>query len=161
LDGGDRHDLTGALDLLDSDVGDADMPDLPTVPVLLDRAEALLERRLGVGPVQVVEPEAVRPQPAEAFLDLGAERIRASAVPAAFRRDDAIVGDRRERSADRLFALSSGVGVGVSMTFTPAATASLMKATCSAVRVSRFVPSPIRATSVSPSLRCRSSTIGY
>ena len=38
------------------------------------------------------------------------------------------------------------------MRFTPAATASFTKATCSGVLVSRFVPSPIRATSVSPSL---------
>src|SRR5438445_1587612 len=41
----------------------------------------------------------------------------------------------------------------VSMKSIPAATASLTNASCSGVFVSRFVPSPIRATSVSPSFR--------
>src|SRR4029453_18402736 len=40
----------------------------------------------------------------------------------------------------------------VSTSCTPAATASLMSSTCSGVFESRFVPSPIRATSLSPSL---------
>src|SRR5437588_1714502 len=41
----------------------------------------------------------------------------------------------------------------VSMKSIPAATASLTNASCSRVLVSRFVPSPIRPTSVSPSFR--------
>ena len=65
LHGGDRHDLAGALDLLHADLGDADVADRAAVDVGLDRAQALLERRLGIDAVQVVEADR-----------LGAERER-------------------------------------------------------------------------------------
>jgi hypothetical protein len=85
-----------------------------SIPVLLDRREALLERRLGVDPVQVVERDAVRPQAAKALLDLGVEHLRPpfARPEAAFRCDDAILRDRRQRSTDRLLALAPGVEVG-------------------------------------------------
>src|SRR5215218_1854111 len=58
-----------------------------------------------------------------------------------------------ERAAPMVSSLSPPTYVwAVSMTLTPAATASLTNAMCSGVFVSRFVPSPIRTTSVSPSL---------
>jgi len=44
LDGGDRHDPAGSLDLVDRDLGDADVPDLAAVAVLLDGGETLFER---------------------------------------------------------------------------------------------------------------------
>ena len=44
LDGGDRHDRAGSLDLADRDLGDADVPDLAAVAVLLDGGETLFER---------------------------------------------------------------------------------------------------------------------
>jgi hypothetical protein len=47
LDRRDRHDLAGPLDLVDADLGEADVADVPAVAVLLDRSEAFLERRLG------------------------------------------------------------------------------------------------------------------
>ena len=73
LDGGDRHDRAGSLDLLYRDLGNADVPDLAAVTILLDGGEAFLNRCLRVDPVQVVESDAVGAQAAEALLDFGAE----------------------------------------------------------------------------------------
>src|SRR5215216_2241630 len=114
LHGDDRHDLPSPLDLLDPDLGDADMPDRPLVPKLLDRGQALLERGLGVDPVQVVELDHARAQAAKAFLDLLAEDLgpALARTEATFGRDDAAVGRSRERGADRLLALPSGVEMG-------------------------------------------------
>jgi hypothetical protein len=66
----DRHDLACALDLLDADLGQADVPNLAGVPVFLDRGEACLERRLGIDSMQVVERDAVCARPAEALVNL-------------------------------------------------------------------------------------------
>jgi hypothetical protein len=55
----DRHDLASALDLLDADLGEADVPDLAGVPVFLDRGEACLQRRMRIDSMQVVERDAV------------------------------------------------------------------------------------------------------
>ncbi len=55
LDGGDRQDLTRSLDLLDGDLGDADVPDLALVAVLPNNRQARLQRRLGIDTVEVVE----------------------------------------------------------------------------------------------------------
>src|SRR5205085_5359787 len=114
LDGDDRHDPSTPFDLVDPDLGEADVPDLPAVAVLLDRAQALLERCLRVDPVQVVERDAVRPETAQAFLDLSPEHLGTPfpwAEPA-LRRYDAPLRDGRKCSTDRLLALSSGVRVG-------------------------------------------------
>ena len=77
----DRHDLTRLLDLIDPDLREADMADLPALAVLADRFEAALERRVRVEAMEVVEVDAVRPEPAQALLDLRAEDLR-PAVPA-------------------------------------------------------------------------------
>jgi hypothetical protein len=76
LDRGDGDDLPGALDLLDADRRDADVADLAAVGVLADRPQALLERRVGIHAVQVVEVDRVGAQRAEALLDLSAQRLR-------------------------------------------------------------------------------------
>src|SRR5947209_19013492 len=59
LDGGDGYDGAGAVDLLHRDVGDTNVADLAGVSGLLDGAEALLERCLGVDAVQVVQRDGV------------------------------------------------------------------------------------------------------
>src|SRR5258708_24227360 len=79
---GDGHDLPRALDLVDVDFRDADVPDLALVSVLLDRAEALLEGRLGIDAVQVVEIDAFYVQPAKALLDFRRQHLRAAAAGA-------------------------------------------------------------------------------
>src|SRR6266487_812853 len=114
LDGRDRQHRASLLDLLDADLADADMPDLPCVHILLDRSEALLERRLGIDAVQVVELDAARLQPAKALFDLSAKHLWAALAraEAALRADDDALWDRRERGADRLLALAAGVEVG-------------------------------------------------
>ncbi len=114
LDRHDRHHLTRPLDLVDPDLGEADVTDPPPVPVLLDGGEAVLERRVRMDAVQVVERDAVRTQPAQGVLDLRPEHLGA-AVPggvATLARHDAVGRDWREGGADRLLALSPGVEVG-------------------------------------------------
>src|ERR687895_2644486 len=78
LDRRDRHDLARALDLLDADLRQADVPDLPAVPVFPDRGQACFERRLWVDPVEVVERDGAGPKPAKTLLDLRAKHVRAS-----------------------------------------------------------------------------------
>jgi len=88
--------------------------DLSAVPVLLDRAQAVLERRLRIDTVQVVERDAVRAQAAKALLDLGPKHLRPPfpGTESTFRRHHAILRDRRERSSDGRFAFATGVEVG-------------------------------------------------
>ena len=66
LDCRDRDDPASALDLLNADLREPDMPDLPAVAVRGDRAEALLERGLGVDAVQVIEVDRVGAQTPQA-----------------------------------------------------------------------------------------------
>src|SRR3954471_4942821 len=62
LDGRGRDDLPPALDLIDADLRKADVAELSAVWIWGDRAEAVLEWRLGVAAVQVVELERVGAQ---------------------------------------------------------------------------------------------------
>ncbi len=84
------------------------------VLILLDGAQALLERSLGIDTVQVVERDGVGPQPAEARLDLGPQNLRPAAARSAetsLRRDDDVLRKRGQGLADRLLALPTGVQV--------------------------------------------------
>src|SRR5579859_166082 len=90
LDGRDRHHLASAFDLLDGDFGDPDVFDPAGVLVLLDRAEAFLDRSLGVDAMKVVERDPIGPQPGEALFDLGAQYLR---LPLARTADAALRGD--------------------------------------------------------------------
>ena len=113
LHGGDRHDPAGLLDLLDAHVGEPDVADRAAVDVALDRTQALLERRLRVDAVQVVEADRVGAQRAQALLDLPREHVGpALARPvAALGRDEHVVATARERLADRALALAAAVEV--------------------------------------------------
>src|SRR5262249_18710567 len=104
LNGDDRDDLARALDLVDADLGEPDVPDLSALPVLLDRGQALFERRLRVDSMQVVERDRFRTQTPKAFLDLRAEYLRApfAGVEATLRCHHAAPRDRRQRRTDRL-----------------------------------------------------------
>ena len=81
LDGRDRDDLAPTLELLDPDLREPDTPDLATVAVRGDRAETLLERRLGVDAVQVVEVDRLGAQAPQALLDLRAQPFVATTMP--------------------------------------------------------------------------------
>src|SRR5205823_3681660 len=59
LHGSDRHDLARSLDLLDADLGDADVPDLALLAILADCREACLERRLRIDAMEVVELDLI------------------------------------------------------------------------------------------------------
>src|SRR5256885_1325880 len=65
-----------ARELLDADVGEADVPDLPLVPQLGERADGLLERHLRVVAVQLVEVDAVDAESAQAPLARLAQVLR-------------------------------------------------------------------------------------
>jgi predicted NBD/HSP70 family sugar kinase len=87
--------------------------DHAAVDVRRDRAEALLERRLRVDSVQVVEPDRLGPQRAQTLLDLRLEHLRptlARAV-AALGGDEHVLGGAVERLADRALALAARVQV--------------------------------------------------
>src|SRR5829696_4163222 len=114
LHGRDRHDPAGLLDLVHGDLGDPHVADRAAVDVRLDRAEALLERRLRVDPVEVVEADRVRAQRAQALLDLGLQHLGpalAGAAVAALGRDEDVVARALERLADRALALAARVEV--------------------------------------------------
>jgi hypothetical protein len=113
LHGGDLHDPAGPLELLDAYLRDPDVADRATVDIRLDRAQALLQRRLRVDPVQVVQPDRVEAQRAQALLDLRPKHIRpplARAV-APFGGDEHVLGGAVERLADRALTLPAGVQV--------------------------------------------------
>jgi hypothetical protein len=89
--------------------------DLAAVDVLAQHAEALLQRRLGIDPVQVVQVDRVGPQRAQALLDLGAEDLGATlaGAVAALGGDEDVAGvDPVERGTDRLLARAARVQVG-------------------------------------------------
>jgi len=53
LDGRDRPSAPRLLDDVDPDLGQPDLPDRSAIDVSPDRAEAVLERRLRIDPVEV------------------------------------------------------------------------------------------------------------
>src|SRR4051794_23609069 len=114
LHGSDRHDRAGSLDLVDRNLGDADVPDSAAVAIFLDGREAFLKRCLRIDPVQIIESNGLGAQAAEAFLDLGAEILRTSttgATGAALRGDDVAVTEGRKRRSDRRLALPTRISV--------------------------------------------------
>ena len=76
LDRDDRHDLLGALDLLDVDVGEADVADLALVLELGQRADRVLDRHLRVDRVQLVEVDPLELQPPQRVLAAALEPLR-------------------------------------------------------------------------------------
>src|SRR5438132_231008 len=111
LDRGDGDDLPRAVDLVNVDIREPDVSDLAAVPVLLDCGDALLERNRRVDTVQVIQRDAVGPQPGQADFDLVPKCLWTATSQTALGGHDAIAGDGRDRIADRLFALSAGVRV--------------------------------------------------
>ena len=108
----DVDDAAGALDLFHAHRGHADMADRAPLHVALDRAQALLQRRIGVDTVQVVEVDRLSAERAQALLDLRLERRRTRPAIAALGRDEHVLGDALERLPDRALALAAGVEVG-------------------------------------------------
>jgi hypothetical protein len=109
---GDLGHRAGALELCEVDVGDTDVPDPPPVALAHDRLEAVLDRDLGVHPMQVVQVDAPDVQPLQALLDLAGDRLRTAIVVAALGCDDDAVGPAgRKRRPDRRLAVAAGVQV--------------------------------------------------
>ena len=78
LQRGDRVDGVGAADRLGAGLGQADVPDLALGDQLGQRADGLLDRRVRVDPVLVVEVDAVGAEPLQGALDGGADVRRAA-----------------------------------------------------------------------------------
>ena len=73
LHGGDVSDGSGDGELLERDIGDADVPDLALVLKIFERADRLREGDGWVGGVQLVEIDAVELEPEQRCLAGGAE----------------------------------------------------------------------------------------
>jgi hypothetical protein len=90
-----------------------DLDDLARVDEGLQRAERLLDRHLVVGPVHLVEVDAVRAEPAERRLAGGADDVGMGAVHGPeLRRDDDVVPALPEGLAEELLAVPAAVDVG-------------------------------------------------
>ena len=108
-------------ELLEADVGDADLAHLALVLQLLQRPDRLLVGDVGIGCVQLVEVDPLEPQAAQRALAGRAQVLRAPArLPPARpgRREAALGGDREalgigmERLGDQFLADLRAVGVG-------------------------------------------------
>jgi hypothetical protein len=65
LDGADRSDGPGHRDLLERDVGDADVPDLAFASEVVECADRLRKGDGRVGDVQLVEIDAIEAKPGQ------------------------------------------------------------------------------------------------
>ncbi len=129
LHGADLSDRAGARELLEGDVGDADVPDLALALEVLERADRLQEGDGWVGCVQLVELDAIQFKPAQRRLAGGPQVIGAAvgrppnqpaagepaAGPGAFvaalgRDEKAVIG--REGFGDELLRDTGPLGVG-------------------------------------------------
>ena len=74
----DRVGGVGAADRLGRGLGEPDVADLALLDELAEGADRLLDRRLGVDAVLVVEVDVVGPEPLQRALDRDAEVLRVS-----------------------------------------------------------------------------------
>jgi hypothetical protein len=84
------------------------------VDIGLDRAKALLERRLRIHAVQVVETDRLGAQRPQALLDLGPQHLGAAlagTAVAALGGDEHVLGGAIERLADGALAVAAAVQV--------------------------------------------------
>ena len=110
----------GLFELLDIDVGYADIADLALVLEILQRPDRLLVGHLAVGGVQLIEVNSIDPEPAQRALAGPLQMLGVSvawpfawpgALHAALRRNrDPLVG--MQRLGDQLLAHLGAVGVG-------------------------------------------------
>ena len=108
----DRHHFPRALDERNVDFRDADPLDRTAVNVLLDRAQTLLDRRLRVDAMEIVERDAADSQAGETLFDFLSEDLglaAAGVAVAAFGRDDHARRRGRQRSSDGFLAFAAGV----------------------------------------------------
>ena len=119
-----RHDvrhLLGRLQLLDGDLGEADVPDLALVLQVLELADLVLHGDVGVDAVQLEQVDPVDLELAQAQLGLLAEVRRPPDRDPAVRPlpgqpglggDHQVVGVRVQRLRDELLGDVGAVGVG-------------------------------------------------
>ena len=117
----DREHLARRLDLVHADFAEADVADLALVLHLLQHAELVLRRHLGVDAVELVKRDRLHVQSPQAHLDALPEVVRTAergppagtgAEEAAFRRHDEVVGIRVERLGDEVLGDERAVRVG-------------------------------------------------
>ncbi len=121
LDADDVDDRARDVELLDADVGDADVADLALVLELLQGADGLLVGHLGIGRVQLVEVDPIDAQVAQRALAGIAQVLRARvarplprarALQPALRRDQQPLRVGVQRLGDELLADVRPVAVG-------------------------------------------------
>ena len=116
----DRRDLHGFGELVDGDLGEADVADLPLVLEPPQRADLVGQRHGRVDAVQLVQVDALQPQPAQAQFGLLAQVLRtAERDPVAAEVDlPALGGDhharrvRVQRLGEQRFVVAVVVRVG-------------------------------------------------
>ena len=106
----DRGDLVRTPELGFVDVAHADVSHLALVPELGDRTDRILERHLGVWPVELIDRDLVEAQPPQASFARRPQVIgppvrgpapRPRAFQAALRRDDEVVRVGVQRFSDQ------------------------------------------------------------
>ena len=121
LDSSHHDDLARSLNLHRGDLAEADVANLALGLEIIERAERLFERRARVDAMELVEVDAVKPQPAQAHLD-ALDQVAGAAHVLGFGRslagDTALGGDdqaRRvgvKRLGDQALGNLRAVGVG-------------------------------------------------
>jgi hypothetical protein len=120
LHASDRGDLRRRGDLLDGDLGQAHVPDLSFLLEDAQRTDLIGERNRGVDAVQLVQPDLVQPEAAQAQLGLLAQVFGpAERDPAAAQVDLAALGGdhqvgriRVERFGQQLLVVAEVIGIG-------------------------------------------------
>jgi hypothetical protein len=121
LDGDDGDDFTGALEVLESDVGEGDVLDFALRAELGEALHGGVEGDGGVGDVELVNGDAVEAEAFEAAFNGFAEVVGAgvvdplggaNALPSALGGDDEVGGVRVERFGEEFFRDVGAVGVG-------------------------------------------------
>jgi hypothetical protein len=70
----------GAADRLGADLGQADVPHVPRLHELADRADGLLDRHLGVQARRAIDVDVLDAQPVQAVRERGLDRGRARVI---------------------------------------------------------------------------------
>ena len=126
LHGHDRDDLPRCGELPHVDIGEADVADLPLGAQLRQRADRFFERHLRVGTMQLVDVDAIEPQPTQAPLEASRRcsgRPSAASVRAAAHEP----GLGREHQTRRVRINASAINS--SLTFGPYASAVSIRST--------------------------------
>src|SRR5258708_25913933 len=118
MQGGDRSHRARARELLEIEIRDADVADFPFAAQLVERADRLLDRNLGIVTVKRVQLHMIAAQASEARVERASQVLRpsvaetvAAAMKPALRPDRDAVGPSVERLAEQALAFAVEIDV--------------------------------------------------